>query len=906
LFSLLDDTRDGTINNADEGSLGVRFGYMQFYDCNAGSETETSYTSGCIQIPGSGGNRRYIGSRYSQIYCNSNTSCNISSTGTYSIGAAKAWGGTPLANSLNVAKIYLGAHKAGDIAAECRQKFVILISDGADTFACNGNGQEDQPGMDRRRRESVARAKALHDDGYKVFVIGFGADMPEVDLNTLNWMAYYGGTENPNVENMGDTGGYDPSLWTSCGPSSTVNDPGTKSLRGYAFLASNAAQLTEALTTAISIIRQANYSFSQSSVQSVRIADENHLYEGSFEPVDNDSFWKGHLRKYEINADGTVGSVLWDSGEILQSTPAADRTIFTVKGGTLTGFTAANITAADVGVTTDALRDSVVGYVRGEQTYNPEQNALGQVWKLGDVFRSTPITVGTPSPFYEDKRDLNNQWGAHRTSHHRSSVAGNRLIVAGANDGQFHAFKTGDGTEAWSFVPPNFLTKLRLMTHGSHPTSLSHQYFVDGPVTVADVWLGTGDGRAKTADWKTVLIFGQGRGAVDVSWSSSASCDAGLSPIYSTDTPFYCGFWAFDLNDSLDPVFMWRFDPDAARAPYVGDPWSKMMPGRVRYREGGQEVEKWVGFVGAGYNAGNCKASGCDPRGKGFFVVDLNDGSILWSYTRSDNIGMDFSLAAPPAIVDTDNDGFIDTVYVGDLGANMWRFKFCRGVDMPDCSANDWAGSIFFNASSGQIRPIYTSAAVARDSTGNLWVYWGTGDKTDPTAANAQEHFYGVKDNDRTGTFAISDLDNITQASGTYNPGPGRPGYRIQFAGQGEKLLADPTVFGGIVYFTTFTPAYGDNPCEQGGSAELYAVQGTTGGGALKKDGTPTRSMAVGVGIPSAPVLSLSPDGSGSPDLYVTTSGGDGMSASTQRVDITPPGVSSRTNMLYWWDRRIR
>ncbi|MDD5475248.1 MAG: hypothetical protein PHU03_01900, partial [Syntrophales bacterium] len=229
------------------------------------------------------------------------------------------------------------------------------------------------------------------------------------------------------------------------------------------------------------------------------------------------------------------------------------------------------------------------------------------------------------------------------------------------------------------------------------------------------------------------------------------------------------------------------------------------------------------------------------------------------------------------------------------------------GTDMPGCSIDDWSGSMFFNASSGQIRPVYTSAAVARDGTGNLWVYWGTGDKTDPTAANAQEHFYGVKDNDRTSTFAISDIDNITQASGTYNPSSGNPGYRIQFAGQGEKLLADPTVFGGIVYFTTFTPASGNNPCEQGGSAELYAVQGTTGGGALtSEDGSSTRSMTVGVGIPSAPVLSLNPEGGADPDLYVTTSGGDGTSASTQRVDITPQGVSNRTNMLYWRDCRIQ
>ena len=40
----------------------------------------------------------------------------------------------------------------------------------------------------------------------------------------------------------------------------------------------------------------------------------------------------------------------------------------------------------------------------------------------------------------------------------------------GSNDGQFHAFRTGEpgaggGAEIWSFIPPNFLPKLKLIAH---------------------------------------------------------------------------------------------------------------------------------------------------------------------------------------------------------------------------------------------------------------------------------------------------------------------------------------------------------------------------------------------------------------------------------------------------------
>ena len=55
--------------------------------------------------------------------------------------------------------------------------------------------------MYARRRETVAATKQLADAGYKVFVVGFGSQMPTYLQNTLNWMAWYGGTDNPLVVN---------------------------------------------------------------------------------------------------------------------------------------------------------------------------------------------------------------------------------------------------------------------------------------------------------------------------------------------------------------------------------------------------------------------------------------------------------------------------------------------------------------------------------------------------------------------------------------------------------------------------------------------------------------------------------------------------------------------------------
>jgi Tfp pilus tip-associated adhesin PilY1 len=160
-----------------------------------------------------------------------------------------------------------------------------------------------------------------------------------------------------------------------------------------------------------------------------------------------------------------------------------------------------------------------------------------------------------------------------------------------------------------------------------------------------------------------------------------------------------------------------------------------------------------------------------------------------------------------------------------------------------------------------------------------------------------------MKDNDRSTTYTIGNLKDISNAGQTYNIGDAQDGYYINLGGTGEKMLADPTVFGGVVYFTTYTPPTGGDICLQGGTASLYALNYTSGNGAF---GGSARSMSLGAGIASSPMLSMKPGGSTIADIYVTLSGGSGQQASTQRVNYNPPGLSNRVNILNWKDRRIQ
>jgi len=904
ISNVLDDNGDGTITSLDDQSLGVRLGFMSFYNCS-GDDSGTNYGSGCNTL------KAVIGTTYSSIWNGVSPWSGVN-------GMTSGSGGTPLVASLKEAKLYLDYHKNLDTAKACRQKFVILVTDGSDTYTCGGDGTEAQTDQYQRRRETVAKAQALGDAGYKVFVVGFGADMPHWSKNTLNWAAYYGKTDNPSEENSGDTGSYLPSSVTSCQASATnhhniggdgdhyyatTNDPGETALSGYAFLATNADDLTAALIQAINIIREATYSFSLSSIASTRTQDENNIYEASFEPVNSDPFWLGHLKKYSLNMDGTVGDVEWDAGDVLQGMAASSRQIFTYKAGAVTAFNTSNITPADLGLTTNSDRDAKVGYIRGEAAYNPDN------WKLGDIYHSNPVAIGTPNSVYIDSQDANKAFATFRSNHQRTSANGQKVIVAGANDGQIHGFRTLEGQEVWSFIPPNFLPKLKNIAHSHEPAGLSHLFFADGPVSAADVWFGSGDGTHKSdADWKTLLVFAEGRGGGTSLWSSSSSCDSGLNPLYTTTYSNYCGYYAFDFTTPVSPVYKWRINPTSAQAPYLGDPWSKFTFGRVRI----SGDEKWVGFIGGGYNAANCAGGGsCDSRGKGFYVVDLMNGNILWSYTRADNVSMNYSLPASPAAVDTDNDGFVDTVYLGDLGGNISRFKFCSKTDGSACNTSNWSGGYLFQSTTGIIRPIYTMISAAKDPMGGLWVYWGTGDKTDPTTTTVQEKFFAVKDTDRTTTYLLGNLDDIT--SGTFIDAPTKHGWYIRFIGGGEKMLAEPVVFGGIIYFTSYTPLSSGDPCNQGGTATLYGVNYITGdAGILVPTGEgvppapPVRTITIGTGIPTTPVISFKPSGAMPPDLYVTVSGGGLTDASTTRVGINPPTLANRTNILSWKDRRLQ
>jgi len=697
---------------------------------------------------------------------------------------------------------------------------------------------------------------------------------------------------------------------------------------GTGFFSSTYAELSNAIASTFVKIQAETLSIAAPAVPVARDISGNALYLASFTPQEG-PFWIGELTSYPLEADGTIktnglgeitATPLWEAHTLLNARAAANRDLYTVLlGTTVEPFQNPNAALETVlNVTTDLDGDAtvdsadaqwLVDYVRGDNGTNP-------VWKLGDIYHSSPILIGPPASGYVDlnlDRTVDPSFPLFRDAFKTRD----KVIYTGSNAGMLHAFHAGTwvgaagkgkgkgaaidydngtGAERWGFIPPNLLPKLQDMVS-------EHTYYVDSPPTAADVWLDgvSNDGSPVILnnvknpfgkEWHTVLVTGERRGG-DAYFALSVT-DPG--PAATPNPPTH--LWTFtDIN--------------------LGPTWSKPVIGKVKLSldNGATTIERWVAFVGGGY----LPSSDTSSIGKAFFVIDMNTGVKLWEYTVVDD-GKMGRIAASPTTVDTDGDGFVDRVYVGDLSGNIWRFDLqAVGTSFGlGTLVTGWTGSRLFESEIGQ--PFYDKLAVAADLVGKIWVYGGTGDLNDVLSVSTLDRFYAVQEHypKATGTLpgpgsvpkTVKDKDLAdTTGLNTLNVNDpafsGKVGWYVGFSA-GEKVLSDSEVFAGVLLFASFYPTQGT--CStKGGNTTLYAVSYLTGGGASDynayKAGTDGLSKVAGSygGLSSGPKISLAGRTStgastgGDVVLFVCTSG---------KVCGNPPAPQpgSLRSIDYWRD----
>ncbi|MBI4721401.1 MAG: hypothetical protein HY769_00070 [Candidatus Stahlbacteria bacterium] len=597
--------------------------------------------------------------------------------------------------------------------------------------------------------------------------------------------------------------------------------------------ATSPAALDSILDMLTSDIEHKSFSFAAPEVPAVRTKYYNSIYLASFMPSSY-PFWNGYLKAYRLNPDGTFPQdslgqplypALWEAGERLKLMSISSRQIYSEKVGALVPFTPFYITSTDLQVPADSV-EPLINLVRGSNGYD---------WKLGDVFHSWPICVGAPSPYYFD--DGYNQFKYDKA--HRG-----RVLIVGTNDGMLHCFDagtyvaTGDsftagtGDEKWAFIPNNLLPKLQQLR-------TIHQYYVDGNPVVFDAWFPSGptDSTKEVDEWKTVLICGERQGGNR--------------------------YFALNITDTYNPVFLWNFSDTS-----LSQTWSNPAIGKVKI--GGKE--KWIAVVGGGFN----KSAGA---GRAVYVLNVMDGSIIWKFTDAN---LTYSLPSDPSVIDMPSaingppDGFIDYVYIGDIGGQMWK------LDIKGNSVAQWQGYRVFK--SQQDQPFYYPPACAFDKQWNFWLFFGGGDRDSVRKTNTFNRFYGMRDNGQTAYYTDADLKDVT-GGGTANDN----GWYIKL-NKDEKSLAKSLVFGEVSYFTTYEPTT-DDPCLALGIARLYRVGFTTG---KALEGEPI-SEEIGYGLPTSPQVSVTPGG----DFVVTVGASRGEIISEQIE-----GSGAFKKIIYWKEEK--
>jgi type IV pilus assembly protein PilY1 len=523
---------------------------------------------------------------------------------------------------------------------------------------------------------------------------------------------------------------------------------------------------------------------------------------------------------------------------------------------------------------------------------------------LGDVFHSDPQVVGAPNRFRYFAEDVATDPCTPASTRYRCFFARHELrrkmLVLGANDGQLHAFDAGlprkkvvggkvtveldngTGKELFAFVPRASLPVVRQLAQGTF-----HSLSVDGSPVIDDVFidpvhnaLAGNPPDPGEREWRTVVLGGMREGgrayyALDVTQPDRLDADGLADPLAGTYVPSCLGGGA-DCGPLPFPSVLWEFtdtaDEDGNGAPDLGDTWSKPNTGRIRVLENGRPAVKFVAVFGGGLDAlfkqqpvDPATGQAREPSGNFLYMVDIETGRILYK-RRLDLVGgatIPASAPSEPAAVDTDQDGFLDTVYIGNTAGYLYKVDLRTEAAVDPLTrritAPEWEPFAVFSTGS---RPIYFPPSVVFvGSLGKYALAFGTGDREDLWSETTQEgRFYILLDDDfRPGNSSpvrteanyvgisgeISVSANLAEGTNfLVSPPPGKlAGYYLRL-GVKERVITRAFALAGVTVFSSYAPesrTAGDAVCAQGGESHLFVVQ-TANGNSVLTVGSPARA----------------------------------------------------------------
>ncbi|MGA1843834.1 MAG: PilC/PilY family type IV pilus protein [bacterium] len=423
---------------------------------------------------------------------------------------------------------------------------------------------------------------------------------------------------------------------------------------------------------------------------------------------------------------------------------------------------------------------------------------------LGDIIRSTPIIVGEP-PFYYPF-DGYTAW--------KRGITRDHVVYVGANDGSLHAFRLSDGREIWAFVPRSSHEKLNRADDPVYDpcgNRYCHQYFVDGSPRVGDIHTGT--------TWMTLLVCGLREGggsyfALDITHGQPFGVTSGAR-------------------------YLWEFSDTE-----LGQTWADPSIDRVSDGDGAA----WGIFFGSGYSS-----TAQQEKEAYLYGIAAHNKAPLWRDGSTDinrikvsSTTLKDDALASPLVADLDADTMGDHLYAGNLYGTMYRITHIGKGQLPSVTR------LFGFDTLTRSHPVRAQATFAYGvDEGSVWVYFGTGryeTQADKTAMG-QQYLFGLKDSlSDPPIYSLDDLVRLRSTLMEYRDsetGETRPVKVVEGGNESrrswaltldasspdlvgsERVLEQPLVVAGIVYFTTFIPD--QDICAGNGDTWVYALEYDTG-----------------------------------------------------------------------------
>ena len=644
---------------------------------------------------------------------------------------------------------------------------------------------------------------------------------------------------------------------------------------GQYYTANNISGLAEAFEEIMASISQVNATFVSPVVPVSRMNRSyagDRIYVGFFKPMQSGR-WLGNIKKYGLGSNGEMRDAdgleaTLPDGRIKDN--ARSYWSFTTDGPDVAAGGAGEVLLEQ---TSRNLYTSMG--TQASLTHADNAFATGNA-----LITSGVLNVGSDTERVDLINDVHGGerfWKMGDILHSEPAVihygTDATYIYAGSNGGMIHCLDDYDGSEMWGFIPPDQLGRLSLLLNNNH------DYFVDGSPVVYE---GSG---------QKILFFGERRGGNH--------------------------YYALNVTTVTAPSWLYKISPDILGGENLGQSWCKPEIGGIKTGGGADTVSLMAG----GYDTNQDAATpAADTVGRAVFTIRVTDGALSsLNFSAGDMTHCIVDVSG----FDSNADGYMNRVYAGDLGGNIWAFE-------DDDGNGTWSRRKLFSASAvdGVQRKIFyapdAAAKVYDGSIGEI-IFFGTGDRADPGETGVVNRLYAIKNDwEDPATFTTiteSDLVDVTedliqmgtdeQKVAVAEALANSKGWYIRLENSGEKMVSSPTVFAGAVYFTTYTPdppdagVDPDDPCgapTASGVARLYAVDYLTGasvqdlseevetdaGGTVVEYGIKDRSKIIGAAIPSAPVIAVLESGA---KMYIGVEGGVAPGDTLPTTDM---------NIFYW------